>query len=437
MLTSYNIVYLFTNGFDIYVVFRFMRIFFGNNYKSTKMLSAMFVFKYLLSSYMFIFVSYPSYYMVFNLLGIFLIALCYKSRITKQITATAALCLVMVSSEIILLPIVGITGIDLSTKGFYGSSFTLIVEELIQFLLVLFFERFKNIKQDNQLPWYLFFIDISIPIASTFFLFQLILQEQMQQTIYITSTILCLALNFVVFFIYDVLSREMTIRQEAELSKMETLYFHNEAQHIQNSAEELRRFRHDVKNHFLALEQLIKANRSEQALKYLSNITERLNSTVGYSTTNNIEIDSIVNYKLSLATNEDILVSSNISIPQNFDFNADDLVTILGNLLDNAKEACEKIQNNKFIKIDMKYDRGSLIISVINSFDGKPNIHNNSYLTTKSDIELHGIGIRSIKKTVEKYDGLLSISHTNNEFSVHILLPLSLSSSTKKGDSHL
>lgn len=427
MLTSYNIVYLFTNAFDLYVVFRFMRIFFGNNYKSAKMLSAMLVFKYLLSSYMFVFISYPSYYLVLNLLGIFLITLCYKSRITKQITATAALCLVMVSSEIILFPIVGIAGIDLSAKGFYGSSFTLIAEELIQFLFVLFFERFTNIKQDNKLPWYLFFIDISIPIASTFFLFQLIIQEQMQQTLYIISTILCLALNFVVFFIYDVLSKEMTIRQEAELSKMETLYFHNEAQHIQKSAEELKRFRHDVKNHFLAIEQLIKLNKNEQALKYLSNITYRLDSTVGYSTTSNIEIDSIINYKLSIAANENIHVSSNISIPQNFDFNADDFVTILGNLLDNAKEACEKIQNNKFIKIDMKYDRGSLIISVINSFDGKPNVHDNRYLTTKSNIELHGIGIRSIKKTVEKYDGFLTISHTDKEFSVHILLPLSLS----------
>ena len=94
----------------------------------------------------------------------------------------------------------------------------------------------------------------------------------------------------------------------------------------------------------------------------------------------------------------------------------------MGNLLDNAIEATSKLNDNKYIKLHIKYNKGTVFIAVKNSFDGKLNIVGNEYKTTKDSDSLHGIGMKSIETTIKQYNGEMKVSHTNNEFLVKIIL---------------
>lgn len=423
-MTAYNLVYLFTNAFDIYVNFRFVRIFFGNDCKNTVMLVYAYIFKYVITSVTFIFFPYPIVSLSTNILTVFLITLCYNGKMIKRIIATALILLTVSITEMVYGIVVGVTGLSLTDRGFYGDCFTLISVQLLQFVLVLCFERFGNIKDDIKLPWYIFAIDTAVPMITICFIILIFKQENLNYTVYAISLMLCLALNFIVFYLYDIMSKELKERLNASLAKREVIYFHNQAKIIQENSEELRRFRHDIKNHFLAIENLIRTGQNDCALDYLSKITHSLKATSNYSDTGNVPVDCILNYKLSQAAEKGIAVTTAIAVPPKLEYDLDDIITVIGNLIDNAIEACEKLNDDKYIKFTMKYCKGTLFISIVNSFNGEVNKNYNGYQSTKNDSFAHGIGLRSIKITIEKYNGELLLNHNDNEFSAEVLLPM-------------
>ena len=151
-------------------------------------------------------------------------------------------------------------------------------------------------------------------------------------------------------------------------------------------------------------------------------MTDKLNSTNMYSQSGNIVIDSILNYKLSKAEKQGVNVRANVVLPEKIEIEDDDIVIILGNLLDNAIEATEHLEKDKYIEVDFEYNKDCAFVTVKNSYDNVINIVNGTLKTRKSDEALHGIGLKSVKSTVEKYDGILNYEHNNQEFVVNVIL---------------
>lgn len=81
-----------------------------------------------------------------------------------------------------------------------------------------------------------------------------------------------------------------------------------------------------------------------------------------------------------------------------------------------------KIEEHKYIHVKIKYTKGVLIIKVENTFNGVIEKDGESILTTHQDKENHGIGLESIKRTLEKYDGSLEIEYAENVFSALALM---------------
>nr|WP_243150664.1 ATP-binding protein [Pseudobutyrivibrio xylanivorans] len=115
--------------------------------------------------------------------------------------------------------------------------------------------------------------------------------------------------------------------------------------------------------------------------------------------------------------------TSNVFIPTELPFKNENIVIILGNLLENAIEACVKVDNNKYIGLEMGYEKNMLQICIKNSFTGE--IKKNSagdIETTKEDKENHGMGILSIKMAAKEYDGDVLIKNQKDEFTVVVVL---------------
>jgi sensor histidine kinase regulating citrate/malate metabolism len=105
-----------------------------------------------------------------------------------------------------------------------------------------------------------------------------------------------------------------------------------------------------------------------------------------------------------------------------------DICTIFGNALDNALEAVAMIEDQEKRMIQVFLTRQKQFISIVVSNycgeHGPKQSEQGTYLTTKSDKKNHGYGLKSIRYTVEKYEGSMTIRQPNDWFELHVLIPI-------------
>lgn len=97
------------------------------------------------------------------------------------------------------------------------------------------------------------------------------------------------------------------------------------------------------------------------------------------------------------------------------------MITLLGNALDNAIEACRKNEkNNRWIRVSIRKIRDMTFIKVINACQVEPNMEERHFVTSKSDKAHHGFGTLSMQLIVDKYEGTMSANYENGIFSLLI-----------------
>ena len=109
-----------------------------------------------------------------------------------------------------------------------------------------------------------------------------------------------------------------------------------------------------------------------------------------------------------------------------------DMVILLSNLLDNAIEACAKIEGEKEIILESYIKKGKWMLKISNPVAQKPLIVNNRILTTKDNKRIHGIGILNIQRVVEKYSGNVLFLSDEKQFEAEMFLL----TDNKKGRKH-
>ena len=112
-----------------------------------------------------------------------------------------------------------------------------------------------------------------------------------------------------------------------------------------------------------------------------------------------------------IAEEKGIIFSSNISLPAEYAVSDMDMVCVLGNLIDNAIEACEK-QTSKYIEVDISEVKKMILIKIVNSYNGEKN---DTSVTSKKEKTMHGIGIKNVKKIVAKYKGAYDMECEDDE----------------------
>ena len=188
---------------------------------------------------------------------------------------------------------------------------------------------------------------------------------------------------------------------------------------MNQSNESINFLRHDMKNHFIAINSIVSDN--EELNNYINNILPFVDSLKEFAKSRNVVIDSILNYKLQEAANKNIEIELKLKIPMQLNINNSDITIILGNLLDNAIEAASKAQNKK-IKILIYLEKDIFSINIINTYNGTLLIENNKYRTTRANRKNHGLGLSSVDHVIKKYKGAVDITHTSSCFSVKVLI---------------
>jgi len=178
---------------------------------------------------------------------------------------------------------------------------------------------------------------------------------------------------------------------------------------------------HDFKNHMILLQNYLECGDFNKAQKYLEGIVQPLEELSNYRYCDSQVMNLVLNLKGYEANQKGIRFWTEIeSLPSEY-IKESDLGIIFFNLLDNAIEACEKIETkDKWIHITMKKKGQMLILKIENSIEKQILMKDGKYMTGKDNKAIHGLGLQSVKSLVEKYEGEAQWSHTEDIFSVVI-----------------
>ncbi len=189
------------------------------------------------------------------------------------------------------------------------------------------------------------------------------------------------------------------------------------------SDEQLRKFRHDSKNHMLVVTSLLNAGRSEEAAKYLESLNDVSGMSARRFLTGNIVVDAILNHKVAIAENDGIELLFSGVIPEK-GIEAADLCTVVGNIVDNAITATRSFPGKRYIHLRSTVRGGFWTLTASNPVEKAVPIRNNRIHTTKADARNHGIGLGNISMVAKRYRGHMLLSCSENEFTVDVTLML-------------
>ena len=209
---------------------------------------------------------------------------------------------------------------------------------------------------------------------------------------------------------------------ECNLNKLEADSKYNKE--IRTIYNEMTQWKHDWQNHINVAMYMLKEKRYEEAGKYLGEISNSINYDRKYKsfiTTNNNVLNAIINSKIIVAVDKNIDVKTSVNITEPIHIDDIDLCGLLGNLLDNAIEACERTKSNRFINIKIITVKKNLIILIKNSMSGNIELIDNEYFSSKRK-GLLGRGIAQINKIVDEYNGVVTRKHDNYIFETKIVM---------------
>jgi len=197
-----------------------------------------------------------------------------------------------------------------------------------------------------------------------------------------------------------------------------------QVEEVQNIYLTMRSWRHDYHNHLQKLKAHIMMDQIKEANQYLNELEIDLDNVNKLVESGNINLDAILNSKLSLAIKNNVDINYKAKVPKKLTVSDIDLCVLIGNLIDNAVEACEKIKDgsSKFVRLYIGIFKQQLYISVTNSTNEIIRKIDDEYITTKRGN--HGHGLKRINNIVNKYSGYINRQNEPKVFVTEVLLPL-------------
>ncbi len=178
---------------------------------------------------------------------------------------------------------------------------------------------------------------------------------------------------------------------------------------------------HDMKHHLLVLREYGQEKQWDSLMSYLNELSEDILAKKKTGWTQTGILDTILEQKKEKAESEGIEFSIQADRIGALPFSDLEICTLFSNLLDNAIEACEKIEGNRrWIEIQITRKSGMLYLTISNSIKDRPSEQEGKLITNKQNHQLHGYGIKSVQKIVRKYEGDFSYQIRKSEFIVTI-----------------
>ncbi len=186
---------------------------------------------------------------------------------------------------------------------------------------------------------------------------------------------------------------------------------------------DMRGWRHDYHNHIQVMKAQLAMGNLTEIHDYLDKLEKELDHVDTLVKSGNMMVDAILNSKLTLARRQGIAVNCKVKVPERISVEDVDLCVILGNLMDNALEACQLIgEKDRFLRIYMTVNKSQLYLSIQNSAKQDPDFNERNYISRKRGN--HGLGMKRVQAAVDKYQGYLNLANEPGIFAAEVTMPI-------------
>lgn len=365
-------------------------------------------------------------FVTYTLLLLYLYNVSFKTAVFHSLIFTV----VMFASEILIMALSSALYKGFNAFESSPSAYLVIVptSKLIYFSLMIIilklFAQKENTESYNKYFWLLFIMpltSIMVLICFRYIAYQMLLTQNMS----ILWTISCIGLmfaNVLVFIIY-----EYSLKNTKELYELKKIQDREEQDKryfeiIEQSNKDMRIFSHDIKNH---LTQIRNLENIEAVQSYIDSIYPNIEKFSFTGISKNKMLDLIISKYVTLCEKKNIKFSVDVKTANLAYVSDSDLSTLMNNLLDNAVEAAERA-DERFIQVYI-FSKGNMHDGLVikNSCFVPPETENGELKTTKQNKKTHGVGTKSIRKALKKYDAVYGWKYDENSkiFETDIVFP--------------
>lgn len=191
---------------------------------------------------------------------------------------------------------------------------------------------------------------------------------------------------------------------------------------LNSTIEETRRSRHNLRQHLVLIKHYVQESDLAGLEGYLNKYIKAMDTAASLNVCENSYFNAIIQYYYSLAKEKDIKVDLAFDLPKDLSLPETDTAVLLGNMFENALEACARQTNGqRFIKAKGALISGNMLaITIKNSFDHEIRKNGDAFISSKR--EAKGIGTESIRIIAERYNGLAKFTDNAGIFETSVLL---------------
>lgn len=363
--------------------------------------------------------------------GILFYKLCYKDSIYKCIQINLLFWLGLIITESISMGVVlvanGLSSIHPLLNGNIFRIQAIFISKLLLVIELILFKYFRLSLEFKAKDMVLIGVPVLSNIASLLLVFEYNFNQRVCSKINIVMIIFIILLmvlsSIMLLIVIGKIVQDDKLKLEYELIKERIKMNRKSYENINQAHDKLRYVYHDLKNHMTCIKNY---NTREEIISYINNLEFQISDFENFKNTGNKTLDIILGEKIYLCKKYNIEFEDNINISKLRFIQETDICTIFANALDNAIEACMKIDNEVEKRIEAKatYINGFAIIKFTNAKVNNIKFSDKRIETSKDDKEIHGIGISSIKYIVSKYDGEVIVNYSDNEFILKIMIPI-------------
>ncbi len=214
---------------------------------------------------------------------------------------------------------------------------------------------------------------------------------------------------------------DMLKRTWLKLVEYQTEQSERHLKEVRSIHTEMRGYKHDFHHHLQVLGGYLDAGEIARAQDYIRELDEKLQSVDILLKTGNVSLDAILSAKIAQARAEEISVTVKANVPDRLLLSDVELSIVVGNLLDNAIEACRGAKGEKFIRVFMSIKGRMLYFSMLNSAGSKLTRQGTVFKTQKG--AAHGFGLRRAEAIVSEHGGWVKYNSEDGAFTSEILVP--------------
>lgn len=246
--------------------------------------------------------------------------------------------------------------------------------------------------------------------------------RSLDERIMITSVISAILLMVItIICLFERIGVEITRKVKAEAKLQE---YHLDEEHNRNTAQVITAWRHDLHNYLEVLQILLETNDYTALKQYVGEMRKDFQDTFLHVDTGSAATNAILSSKQMIAHDQNIQMHFDTCKLPSLPISETKMCVLLGNLLDNALEACARIEDEqrRWIHLRLAKHRGMLSIIIENSSSGEYN-YQDSQLKSSKGSKYHGYGLKRVEQIIAEADGIYSVIPSIDSFNVTVFLP--------------